>query len=387
MNSSSSRSGLTHSVLFLAALVFLYGGIFYGTNFLSFPPEKDELHFWPTSLSFSQTFLPTIEQLRSYNELNTPLPFVVFGWVEHIFHAGIAGGRFFNLVVSFAIVCIIGFCKGKPTLSTVLPVVGLLSFPYFLGVSTHLYTDVIAAFFAVLGVAAHQRRAYYFSVAFFILAIACRQYMLAFPVAVFASEAIRPRRDSGRCFAALASPCIAAFSILGWYIFFGGLAPEVAVREQAIATADTLRFFPNHALYFLATVGVYFVIPEAVLFRRLPSLPSLKQSLLIVTLMAALFLLFPPLNNSNYPIPTMGFMDKAARLLLPDVLRLILFYLCALLACFRFCSATPLAFLVYANAGVMMKAHIAWDKYTLPLLVVLWFLIALDARQAVKPQI
>ncbi len=384
MSASLAKSDIKHAALFLVPLVLLYGGIVYWTDCLGFPLQKDEVHFWPTSLSFSEVLLPTAEQLRSYNELNTPLPFLVFGWIEHFFHAGISAARFFNLSISFAIVCMIGLRNGRPTSSSLLSAIGVLSFPYFIGASMHLYTDIIAAFFAVLGVAAHQRRSYYLAAAFFILGIACRQYILAFPAAILAHEVFHFRRGVEMQIAALASPCVAASSIFGWYIFFGGPAPEPAIRAQAIVTADTFRAFPDHSLYFLSTVGAYFVLPEAILFRRLPSLPSHKQTLLIVVIVAALFLLFPPLSNTNYPIPTMGFMDKAAHLILPDLIRLLLFLALALITCIRFHRPSLTAFLVYTNAAIMIKAHIAWDKYTLPLLVVLWFLGSRNGVQAAE---
>ena len=44
-------------------------------NWLAFDPVKDEVHFWATSLEFAQQPLPSFDLLRSYGELNTPLPF------------------------------------------------------------------------------------------------------------------------------------------------------------------------------------------------------------------------------------------------------------------------------------------------------------------------
>ncbi len=71
-----------------------YAGIFVFFHSLKFPLWNDEGRFWPTSLSFSSKLIPTLHQLKNYDELSTPLPFVVFGVLEHLFHKGIAAGRF-----------------------------------------------------------------------------------------------------------------------------------------------------------------------------------------------------------------------------------------------------------------------------------------------------
>ena len=95
-----------------------------------------------------------------------------------------------------------------------------------------------------------------------------------------------------------------------------------------------------------------------------------------------LFLAFPTLGNVDYPIPTMGFLDKAARSVLSDPLRVCVFYFLALVACVRFSRVDLDGVLVYVNALIMLKAHIGWDKYVLPLLVALWYLRARETRDA-----
>jgi hypothetical protein len=41
---------------------------------------------------------------------------------------------------------------------------------------------------------------------------------------------------------------------------------------------------------------------------------------------------------------------------------------------------------VWVNALLMMNAHIGWDKYILPLVVVLWFLVADRAPEQLPQQ-
>ena len=70
----------------------------------------------------------------------------------------------------------------------------------------------------------------------------------------------------------------------------------------------------------------------------------------------------------------MGYFDKAVRTVLPDMLRMALFYVLALGACLRFSRIDLSFWLLLMNALIMMKSHVAWDKYAMPLLIALWYL-------------
>ena len=370
---------------FVAAATLLYAGLLLFTRGLRFAPKLDELHFWPTSLLFSHRWAPTLANLRSYNELNTPLPFLMFGWVEHCFHQGIAAGRALNVLLSFLIVLEVGMPRDSGTRSSVIAAAGLLVFPYYLGVSAHLYTDIPAAFFVILGMAAYRARRHCFSATSFALAIACRQYMVAFPIAIALHEFGRSGHKRPRLSEAWIAPLAAAATMLGWFALFGGPAPRVAILSQNLPTAQFAKVFPAHGLYFLSCVGLYFVLPERILFGRESGFPPPRRRDFAIALgLALLFWAFPPLGNVDYFTPTMGYMDKFVRLFTSDIWRLVIFYVLALTACVRFDNLGLEALLVYANALMMIKAHIAWDKYALPLLAVLWYMKATEGAGGVN---
>ena len=100
-------------VIFVSLVFLLYLGVFVWLDFLGFDPQRDEVHFWPTSLGFSHSLLPTLDQLRNYDELNTPLPFMLFGWLEYFFGLGIFAGRLLNMFLSFSIVLVVGMPRGE----------------------------------------------------------------------------------------------------------------------------------------------------------------------------------------------------------------------------------------------------------------------------------
>jgi hypothetical protein len=375
-------SALTPRIWFLGAIAVVFLGLLVGFDFLRFPVRADELHFWPASVALFQNGFPTLRQLQTYNELSTPLPFLIFGGLEYLFHGGIVVGRAINMASSFAILVIIG-AAGKFSLRAFLCAAGLLLFPYFVLIGTHLYTDPLAVLCTVAGVALYLHARPWGSAVCFILGIACRQYIVAFPLALLARGlAVGAPIKQIALRGGMIAPAIATLSLAAWYIFFGGFAPETALRAQHLA----VRLYPEHGLYFLSCVGLYFVLLECILFRSLtPVLTPRPEAVAIAAAVSILFLLFPPIQNVNPPVPTMGYLDIAVRTVLPTAARVVLFWALAMLAVLRLRPLSTGGLMLYANAALLACAHVAWDKYALPMLATLWLLKSADRLDEAEP--
>lgn len=382
-----SRRQLT--LLFAAVVVMIFVGACAYFRFPFFPLYGDEIHFWKTSQLFSHRLLPSISQLRDYDDLNTPLPFVAFGAAAYLTHGGYAAGRVVNLIGSLVTVLCIGLASGRVTGRSLLSVVGLLlGCIYFLAVGTHLYTDPLAIMFGVLGVAfyCHQRLA--LSAVMFVLAVSCRQYSVAMPAAIAVEELVEALRARSWRGGRFLWPAAATASLFGWFVFFGGFAPATAMANQYISTAKASHVLIGNTLFFLTAIGVYYVIPELILFwreRRLDALRS-KKVLPIAAVLGVLFLFFPPMRNVGADVvATMGFFDIAIGKVLPsDICRMCLYWVLATLAVARFARVGLPLLLLLANALIMAKAHQAWEKYTLPLLAALWYLRAIGWRETIS---
>ncbi len=372
-------------VAVLAVAILAQGG-------LTFSPVKDEIHFWPTARYFSQAPLSDFETWRGYDDLNTPLPFAVWGVLERGFGGGIAVGRWLNLFLALAVLAGVALARSEGVSRPLLASLGLAMCPYFLGTAMVLYTDPFAVGLVTLGVALHWKGRGWLAGAVFALAVAARQTMVAFPAALLADALLRRLRGepirSGEWLPSL----FAIASLAGWWVFFAGPAPPPALARQPEFAGAGFELWPEHGLYALACLGAYYALPEWLLLRRdWNPLKAAKAAftrpdsgaLLLVALLAGAFLSFPPLQNEQYGIPTMGFVDRALRFFLSDGLRVLCFYLLAVTAALRFRRAGRVQLLVLANLGVLSLAHIAWDKYALPLLAVLWFLTARDGVPSV----
>jgi hypothetical protein len=366
--SSNARTRRTR-ILFVMGIVFVYAAVWVYTGALSFPIYADENQFWRQTKFFADAWPPTLDQIRDYPEPMTPLSFLIWGFQEHVFEAGITWGRHFNFCVSFVMLLLIGLHRGGSR-ESVLAAVGLIAFPYFIPMGMHLYTDILAAFFVLLGfrMPGHSLA----RSAFFVLAIATRQYMVAFPAALVVWEVYRSVRihDHGWWRRALPD-FVAAASLLGWIAFFGGLGPEAGLISWPRHTEHLGIVDPMLGLYFFTTVGIYFVAPEFLLYRRWNSVRDLvgRKSVIIALVLIVLFVFFPPIFGHL----KQGLFGRACHYL-PVPIRMTVFFFFAWLACVRFSRISLPFWLLLAQVLIILNAWSAWEKYALPLLAVFWFL-------------
>jgi hypothetical protein len=332
----SSRDFRIIPAVFLIAIYFL---IYLAFDGLNFQLKDDENHFWPNSQIFSHTWIPSLDSLSHYNELNTPLPFVVFGWLHKFTNNGLLAGRAFNLLSSLGILLLLCW---QATEQNALwrALAGILIFPYFMATSVLLYTDIQAVFWIVLGFWAWQKDRALLSAISFALAVSCRQFALAFPAALLIQELLTIKRSGHfkNRLPMLIAQIAALASILPWLLLWGGLAPPGTAAGQGLPADFTLRrFVPENSLYFMTTLGAYFVLPELLLRFRTSYFPNWRSIKIILSLwlLGLLFWVFPPYGNA-IDVPTMGILDVTVRYFFTDLPRLILFALLAGLATWRF---------------------------------------------------
>jgi hypothetical protein len=367
----------------IIVLVAIYLALVAQCHGLRFDLRDDELHFWPTSLSFSKAWWPSLDLLRNYQELNTPLPFAIFGFLERLLGGGVAVGRWANCLLSLGLLLLLCW-QANNRWSLWRAVTGILIFPYFLATSILLYTDMIALFWTVLGIWSYQKGRPLLSTLSFALGLASRQYVLAFPVALLLHELWEAQSTQTwhnrrpMLFAQIA----ALASLLPWFLLWGGFAPpSEAIRQGLPAEIEIRRVLPENSLYMLAALGAYFVLPERLMRFRDVFYPRLMSRFVVlgIVVLAILYWTFPPYGNL-VDVPTMGFLDRGLRLYFSDTARMVILFGFAGWAFWRFARCDLAGLLVLCNVLLMLKAKVAWDKYLLLLLVVLWWLDATQSR-------
>lgn len=367
--------------LFWLGIVTVYAGLVIWLDFLQGPIWHDEGSFWGTSLQFSDRLIPTLEDISDYREFNTPLPFIIFGALEYLFNGGIFVGRLLNLSLSIAMACLIGWPRQGQKWLHILSLAGLFLCPYYLWLSGRLYTEMLACSLVLLGFICYRSDRLVLSGIAFVLGISARQYMLAFPVGIAAFEIFTALKNRTRPSPKLLIPVLASLSILGWFALFGGLAPasSYAIRQAPNVQKTLLALDLKGGIYFLSIVGLHFVIPELIVFWRGFSLRTLlgarKQYRVQITVAGVcllLFCLFPPL------VAPVGILGKITGSIPIRFWRLVFLYGLALLTCLRFAHLRLETWLLIFNALIMMKAF-PWDRYVLPLVVILWYLKSVGA--------
>ena len=373
---------------FVLALIAIFGVAVWLSDGLLGEPIKDEVHFSASAQFFRGAF--DIEALRSYPEVVTPLALVTWGQLDDLTGNGLIAGRLLNVVLGFSAVCLIAFATRAPWPRGALAGIGLLLFPYTLPLSVRLYTDIFGAALGLLGVLGLLRGRIAWAGLAFVLAIATRQYLVLLPAALGAEAGLAALRGDRSRWPAVAACAAACLSLIGWFAFFGGVAPQPGIEEwlprYPAPMTDAFSFLLHYGLYVLVGLGVWFVLVEALVFREWPGLRSLASSrtLIWALILAALFAADPPLLSAVHPGGAFG---RASRLLLPspalDWVRLFVYYILALLAVLRFERRLDGAmWLVLATAVLSMKQQIPWEKYLLPTLMALW---ALRAQGALAP--
>lgn len=362
-------------------LATAYLGLFLYRDHLQGPAIWDEPQYWIASLSFLDSSTSWFDRLRNYGSLNTPLPFLIFAAIEQITNLGLFGGRLFNFLASLALTFSLSRVGEHPQRSA-LAALGLLSFPYYLTYSGLLYTDVIASLLVFVGVWAYLRNQPALSAVALALAISARQFTIAVPVAILAHEwttAFQAKSFPAR--RQWLPPLLAAGTLLAWILLFGGLTTRAA-RDNPLTQIPRVQralwsLDPASSLFALGCLGIYYVIPEWLLFHRCWHrrrwLTARNASLAV--LLALLFFLFP-IRFAH------GLVEKFSLLLsLPgSTAKALILFLPALVATVRFSRPGLSFWLVAMHLAVMLKAF-PWEKYLIPLLVSLWCVKCLQPQE------
>ena len=386
MQLSTSKQKL----LFLFIIIFFFGLLLLRLDFLAAPPLYDEIPFWNSSLLFSDRLIPSLEDLRSYGDLNTPLPFIIYGALEYFSGQGFIAGRLLNIILLLLIAIAIGWPRANNH-QPILCLVGLLIFPYNFLYGGHLYTDIIACAFVLLGVISYQRGGHLLSCIAFILAISSRQYMVAFPAAIGLYELAIAllNYQKSRQFNLSAqwrwiAPILATLSFLGWIYLFQGLTPQVeSALDKVDPKVQTTAWIldPGRGINYLGSIATYIVIPECVLFRLWHQFFLSKQqrraAIAIGSALLVLAAAFPPLLYTRNAINVIAGIFNNTQY---EFIGAGIYCLACLLTIVRFSKLSLLSLMVITNTIIMTKVY-PWDKYLWPFVVVFWYLKATQPNE------
>jgi|GEM_PF-7002535 len=386
---------------YVVPLLLFWGVIVAVFNPFTLAIHVDEWRFIRTSELFAKSWIPSVETLRTYPELNTPLIFILWGWGVKIFGPHLWVGRIFNITLGFLIS--VGFVKCQTNSQTpvVQTLLGVLLFPYFIFCSIYMYTDIFAVFLLLISVLFYSRQKHIWAGVFFSLAVFTRQYLIIFAAALVVyqlllsyssqsglkSWANQLWQDRNFYWPYL----LPAFTILGWILFLGGMAPKSEIAAQNYESNVLTNYNLVNMLYGMASMGAFCVVLEGVLFpKQIKNLLKITPlSIAAMLLFTVLFVLFAPLKqpvvaayNTQFTIKNMGALHFAMQAITPffgkwaPTIEQTAYWFLGLLCCLRFFRYVDMLTLFALFHFVLLtKTFWAWDKYNLPLVLLFWLAV------------
>ena len=356
----------------------------------NYPLHGDEATFYPITLQFGTHAFPSLRLLRSYEQLQTPFMFFVFGLVGRTvgfdlwkLRVGVALLSYLTLLLFFHL-CRARCHDKNPWLSIYATSAFALS-PYYLGASFYYYTDIPCLFAMMVALTLYLSGRPLGGAIAAGIALLTRQFSVFLPAA-YALNAMRKERRAKIDLRQGATLMLPLAMFLPLILLWGGISPQNRLRE-ILRQAGYVH--PEFVNYLVLATGVY-SLPLAILrtreiFRR--------QRLLTAALLTPLFWLAPPRPNPealNLPVKTLGYLDIALTRAFGNN-KPIAYFLLWLLGClilyevFQIERHEPeklIPFAIIGFFGMHLFAHMVWDKY---LLMVLPFIFLSLARGYAKP--
>ncbi|MPR34286.1 hypothetical protein [Salmonirosea aquatica] len=379
----------TAGAVFIFALVYIYKNQFH------FEIYQDEIHYYATALRFSEQPIPSVELLKTFNELNTPLPFILGGWVVNLLGDDIRYLRLLNFLLSFIIILLFIWSSPNHSRRFWLCLFGLLVFPNYYLCSVHYYTDIIPMLAVLLGVIMYLKKQHWVACLYFIAAICSRQYALAFPAAIFLYECYLVYNQAENSKSAILKAlghatlypyALACLSLLPWMLLWGGAAPAEEMRRQQYNTA--VLYNGGFVLYASAILAFYYLLLETAFTRSWNyytdyprRYPKLFIGLVLLVLMLVFFFPARQTHNSYFDWPYLGYFDRLLEIMgITGIFKQLVFGSLMLATLMRFLSPAMslTGFVVVVNLLLLGKAQLSWDKYIMPTIMVLWFLALFD---------
>ena len=353
----------------------------------------DEDHFVETIKYFGENL--NFRSLYDYEEMSTPLPFIVYAIWGKFVGFGLPNLRIFSILTAFCTYLIFySFFKSFfNKLTAILAVAFFAINPYSAGISLFVFTDMLAILSLGLSLLSVIKRRPVLLGIGLSASLLSRQY-LAFlipPFFLFYALKLLYSKDIHdlKSLIAVVLSCI-PFGLL--VLYWGGTCPDNICKNNYVSYAFV--FHPEFLTLYISQIFIY-TFPF-VLYHWKKYYFSTKI-ILISILTSAFYFLFPvktSIPGMHANVLTVGYFHRFLKMFLNDGTTNLVFYFAFLLALpvfftflsdivsdirakkfdIRFLSVCILiCFLI-----VMPFSYLVWEKYFLPVLPIVIFLILYD---------
>ncbi|NOY87766.1 MAG: glycosyltransferase family 39 protein [FCB group bacterium] len=402
MDMNSYRKSLT---IFLIFFIFLEISIIIAGSIVR--PQwglwHDEAHFYKTIQTFEHDI--SLDNIKHYQEMSTPLPFVIYALWGRLFGADIFHLRILSLIIAlityliFHRILYLLFNGTKAFWGTSYLAIN----PYMIGLSIFVFTDMMAILFLVLALFFLIRK---YSILFGLsmaAAILCRQYMIFFTFAVFIYSGWRYLHTKDKKSLSLfISNLLALIPMIFLIILWGGLSPVNNLRK--LYMDEAFIFHPKILTLYISLLFIYFV---PILFYYRKRIYT-NYRIILLSFLLSLFYVVYPIKTSNTLVPlgvsTVGLFNRFLQSVFDNQLFVhFIFY-------FSFFLALPIIIFLLKDVYYQIKgknynlyllidlsifsfyiimpfSYLGWEKYFVPLIpfvIIRLFMINYSEKEPVK---
>ena len=371
LNNNFKLIGIIISLIYLLGLCLTIG--------LNHEAWTDEGHFQKTVIYFTQT--PLLTSLLHYEEMSTPLPFVLYAIWGKIFSVELYSLRIFSLIIAFIFfnVSLSFFYKiSNNKVTSMLLLLILMLNPYIIGISFFVYTDMLATLTLLISCYALIEKKYLISAIFIGLAILCRQYLVYGLIAIGISIIYNEFYLNKKIPYQLLYLLIPVIINLALFIYWEGSTPQNMLKNRYMHQAFAFHFDALTA--YIASFGIYACPILLFINKQIP----LKVYISGVIIGIILYFLFPievsdVALGASVKVNTIGFFHKLI-LFTPKSIQHILWIVSTstgvILTIYLlqstiqnlsietvFFSSIWIVFLL-----IMPLSYLTWEKYIIPIL-------------------
>jgi hypothetical protein len=358
--------------------------LLYFTIGINQPLWGDEGHFIKTIREFGDDI--SIHQLKHYNEMSTPLPFILYALWGKTFGFQLYQLRVFSLVISL-MVFILYFQLFSSIFREDRVSYLLISFlffqPYMIGLSVFVYTDMLMMFF--LGLVLYAVKDERKFLLFFCAAggLLCRQYFIFIIIASSLLYLLKIHKKENQISKQmLFSSIISVVPLFFLFFLWGGLSPQNALK--GIYLKEGAHFQLSFLFLYVSLFSVYLFPLVLFYWKYFYKNRKVVISSLIISLSYFLVRIEPSQPAVEAGVYTVGFFHRFVRSIFGTQLEHFIFFIFFFFSLpvvlsfgqdlfrriqnrnYDFCMFLDMAIISFLL--LMPFSYVNWEKYFLPVI-------------------
>ncbi len=368
-------------ILFIIILLFETAVAIIG-NIHTREPWGDELHFYNTILLFGNGI--TLDLITHYNEMSTPVPFIMYAWVGKLFGFELFKLRLFSILLAIITYLIFHRILFEKLTNKKLAFYGtlfLVIHPYMVGLSIFVFTDMPAIMFLLIAYYTFEKDKFYLSAVSITLAILCRQYMLFFLPVMFIYILIQNKKNP--LIRIITNSILPAIPYLLLVLLWGGTSPDNEFRKLHLS--ENFSFHVDNFFLYISLLSIYLLPFYFFMIKKFYSNKKILGISFGLSLFYFLFPIQPSIYSQDIGVYTVGLFHKALKLFIfSDTIIQGIFYISVLLGLpvlltfiketfesYRKKEINQISFLnltIILFFLVMPFSYLGWEKYFMPIL-------------------